>query len=542
MMLLNANSVGLIRMKLFRCFPLFLVFFLFQLGLAEDVRPNVTLLIPMRDGTELPTDLYYPENAEGQRLPCILIRCPPGRKTKPWQTYCSLAQSGYVVAIQDTRSSIDKEGKTLPFFSDGWNKEQDGYDTVEWLSKSMFTNGQVATFGFSAAGITQLMMAPSAPSSLKCQYIGMAWGSVYHHGIFPGGQALKSQIEGWLGFYARHPSVIEHVLSQPQFNAFWQNFDTLSVSHRVNVPGLLYTGWYDTALQGTIEAYLARQHKGAEGAKGRQKLIIGPWTHYWPMTMTLGDFTVPEHAQNTPIDISPVRWFDYHLKGIDNGIDKIPEVTYFVMGPMDGTPSTGNKWSHASAWPVPSEATHYYMSPDGKLTTVASEAIHEIAFIHNPESPVPTKGGRNLWLESGFKDQSEIEKRDDVLVFTTEPLEEDMEVTGHLKAVLYVSSDKKDTDFVVRLTDVYPDGRSMLIADGLTRTGHLKDIDTTQGPQKITVDLWSTSMVFAKGHRIRVSISGSNYPQYERNGELSNCKISLGGDYLSAIILPIVTH
>lgn len=533
-------SVGVLRMKLFRCLPLFLCFFLFQISFAEDVRPNVSLLIPMRDGTELPTDLYYPPGMEGQRLPCILIRCPPGRKTKPWQTHCSLANAGYLVAIQDTRSSIDKEGKTLPFFSDGWNKEQDGYDTVEWLSKSMFTNGQVSTFGFSAAGITQLMMAPSAPSSLKCQYIGMAWGSVYHHGIFPGGQALKSQIEGWLGYYAPHPEVKETVINQPHFNEFWSNFDTISVSHKVNVPALLYTGWYDTALQGTIDAYMARQHNGAEGAKGKQKLVIGPWTHYWPLAMTLGDFPVPENAQNAPMDISPARWFDYHMKGIENGVDKVPEVTYFVMGPMDGTESSGNKWKHAAKWPVPAQETYFYMSPNGQLAKLASSTIHELTFQYNPQSPIPTSGGRNLWLESGLKDQSEIEKRQDVLVFTSEPLTEDLEVTGHLKAILHVYSDQKDTDFVVRLTDVYPDGRSMLIADGLTRTGPLKDLDFSKGPQKITVDLWSTSVVFAKGHRIRVSISGSNYPKYELSKEAANNKISLGGDYLSAIILPVV--
>lgn len=529
-------------MKWFRCYPFFLYFLLLQISFADEIRPNVSLLIPMRDGTELPTDLYYPPHSEGERLPCILIRCPPGRKTKPWQACCSLAQSGYVVAIQDTRSSIDKEGKTLPFFSDGWNKEQDGYDTVEWLAKSMFTNGDVATYGFSAAGITQLMMAPSAPTSLKCQYIGMAWGSVYHHGIFPGGQALKNQVEGWLGYYAPHPDVIKHVLSQPNYNEFWQNFNTLSVSHRVNVPALLYTGWYDTALQGTIDAFISRQHKGADGARGKQKLVIGPWTHYWPMIMTIGDFAVPEHAHNAPIDISPSRWFDHYVKGIYNGVDKVPEVTYYVMGPMDGTSSIGNKWKHATSWPVAADETRFYLTGEGKLSTVSPYETREMAFDYKPESPVPTAGGRNLWLESGLKDQAEIEKRDDVLVFTSDELTEDVEVTGPLKAELWVSSNQKDADFVVRLTDVYPDGKSLLIADGLTRTGPLESVDCTAGAHKITVDLWSTSMVFAKGHKIRISVSGSNYPQYECNKEAAKNKIHVGGDMLSAIILPVVKN
>lgn len=516
-----------------RYFSFFLV--LWQCYFAVEIVPDFTLLIPMRDGTELATDLYLPSDFSARNNPCVLIRSPPGRKTKPWQNYSSLTKEGYVVAIQDTRSAADKEGKTIPFYHDGWSKEQDGYDTVEYLAKSIFTNGSIGTCGFSAAGITQLMMAPSAPPSLKCQYIGMAWASIYHNAIFPGGQALKNQIEGWLGLYAKHDSIQDFVLLQPFYNEFWHRFNSLQVAHNVKVPGLLYAGWYDTALQGTIDAYTSRQHEGAEGARGKQKLIIGPWTHYWPFDLTFGEFSIPENGLQPPEDISPERWFAHYLKGADNKINETALVTYFVMGPWDGTTSKGNVWKRSDVWPVPSSATNFYFNSNLELT--CSSEINEgtAAFVLDPANPVPTVGGRNLFLPSGPKDQQEIEKRDDVVVFTTQPLSQDLEVTGRLSLELFISSDQKDTDVAVRLTDVYPDGRSVLIADGLSK------IRSAGNPEKVEVDLWSTSYVFAKGHAIRVSVSGSNYPQFEcKTCEKASNKLHFGGKYASALILPVV--
>lgn len=527
----------------------------FHFGFSHEAKPDLTVLIPMRDGTELPTDLYFPSLNNGQKPPCILVRIPPGRKAAPWLSFTALSQAGYLVAMQDTRSSLDKEGKTFPFWSDGWGRQQDGYDAVEWLAKSPFTNGQIGTCGFSAAGITQLMLAPTTPPSLKCQYIGMAWGSLYHHGIYPGGQALKNQIEGWLGLHAKDTGVMSHVVNQPFYNDFWHHFNTTHVSHRVNVPALIYTGWFDTALQGTIDAYLSRQNHGGEGAKGKQKLVIGPWTHYWHFSDQLGDFRVPENAKKPDLDISPNRWFDYYLKQVDNGVNELSVVTYYVMGPFDGTPSSGNVWRHADQWPVPSHPKALYLTPDNKLSWSQALKGKGLSFVNDPKHPVPTIGGHNLFLDAGPMDQRPIEGREDVLSFTSDTLEEDLEVTGQVVAKLFIHSDCQDTDVAVRLTDVYPDGRSILITDGLTRTGHLqclKGTDCTEKPQEISVDLLSTSLVFAKGHRIRVLISSSNFPRYEVNKNIGVLKshtgeshlatntLHLGSEHASRIILPIV--
>lgn len=507
--------------------------------------PDHTIKIPMRDGVELATDLYLPEN-KSEKYPCILIRSPAGRSIQPWKSYSSLSHFGYAVAIQDTRSASDPDGKTFPYYHDGWGQHQDGYDTVEWLSKSSWTNGKIGTIGISAAGITQLFMAAAAPPSLICQYIGFAASNMHAHAIYPGGQFLKNQVEGWLAYHAKDKGVLSYIFNHPRYNDFWDNFNSIKVSHQTKVPGLLYSGWYDTFLQGTLDAFIARQNNGGEGARGKQKLLIGPWTHYWPMTMALGDFEVPVDARSLPETLSPQKWFDYYLKGQKNEVESLPAVTYYVMGPFD-QPAVGHVWRTANQWPVPARETSLYLASNKKLTLQSEEAQSGVSFFHDPLDPVPTIGGRNLFLESGPKDQRPIEARPDVVLFTTSPFEKEVEVTGPIVAKLFITSDCKDTDIVVRLTDVYPDGRSILITDGIFRT---HDQKADAGPHEIAVDLWSASFVMAKGHSLRLSVSGSNYPRYEVNpntgltankeGHKVTCNtLQLGGKMLSRLILPI---
>lgn len=529
---------------------------LFQLIRAEELAPDLTIMIPMRDGKELPADVYLP-SPEARGLPCILLRSPAGRNAY-WKDFAKIAkEGGYAVVIQETRSALDTEGKTFPFVTDGWGKLQDGYDTVEWLAQSPYTNGKIGTWGASALGITQLLMAPSHPHHLKCQYILMAAASLYHHGIFPGGQLLKHQAEGWLGHYARDTGVISYVSQRPFYNEFWKQLNSLEASHRVQVPGIHIGGWYDTFLQGTLASFAARQYEGGEGAQGKQKLVIGPWTHFWPMSQHFGDFQIPQAGVSPPYDISPKRWFDFYLKGIPNGIEDLPPVMYYVMGPFDGAPSSGHVWRTADKWPVPATETVFYLTPDLHLqTTPAPEG--ERVYEYDPCHVIPTLGGRNLFLESGPKDQRSIEARSDILVFTTDPLLKDVEVTGPLSATLYFASDQPDTDVVLRLCDVYPDGRSILISEGGVRLGIMcfqKDETCEQKPNKVRelkIDLWATSMVFAKGHAIRLSVSSSSYPRYEKNMNIGllgsnsgKCqtarnKVFMGEKTPSRLFLPIV--
>jgi len=253
--------------------------------LSEELQPDLTVSIPMRDGVALPTDLYLP-SPEARDLPCILLRSPAGRDVY-WKDFAKLAKEGYVVAIQETRSALDPEGKAFPFMSDGWGQLQDGYDTIEWLAQSPYTNGKIGTWGPSALGITQLLMAPANPPHLTCQYILMAAASLYHHGLFPGGQMLKSQAEGWLGHYARDSGVLNYVSQHPFYNDFWKQLNSLEVPHKIQSPGMHIGGWYDTFLQGTLSSFSTRQYQGGEGARGRQKLVIGPWCIFGPYRRNL---------------------------------------------------------------------------------------------------------------------------------------------------------------------------------------------------------------------------------------------------------------
>lgn len=522
---------------------LFCLFSLFLSPLhAEEVSPTVTIMVPMRDGTILPTDIYLPRE-KNEKAPCILIRSPGGRHAKSARAYTYLTQFGYNVAIQDTRSTLDPEGKTLPYWTDGWGNQKDGYDAVEWLAHSPYSNGNIGTVGVSALGITQLLLAPTAPPSLKCQYISMAAASLYHNAIFPGGKLLKNQVEGWLGLFAKSPEIRHCVCCQPEYNNFWSHFDTPKVAGRVKVPGFHVGGWFDTFVQGTIDAFISRQEHGGEGAKGKQKLVIGPWSHFWPTTLKIGDFEVPEQGRTPPIDISPQRWFEAFLKEKNNGIENIPAVTYYVMGTFDGSPSSGNVWRHSNHWPIASWETPLYFSADHKLIESSSSPLEaSFAFQSDANDPVPTIGGCNLFLETGPKDQNAIEKREDVLVFTSHTLQEDIEVTGRIFAKMFFSSDKPVSDIVIRLCDVYPDGRSILIADGGTQ---VNTSNKTDSDEPVIVDLWSTSIVFTKGHKIRVSISGSNYPRLEKRSnnhsanDIANNTLHVGGKKASHILLPI---
>ena len=538
----------------------------------SDLKPDVTVMIPMRDGTSLPTDLYFP-SPDAKNLPCILLRSPAGRKASPWVEFARMAKAGYVIAIQDARNFLDEQGKTFPFLSDGWGKRQDGYDTVQWLSKSPYTNGNIGTWGSSALGITQLLMAPSKPPNLKCQYILVAAASIYHHVIFPGGQMSKNQTEGWLGRYAPDAGVLNYVSQRPLYSNFWQQFDTVKVANQVQVPAIFIGGWYDTFLQGTLAAFASRQYSGGEGALGQQKLVIGPWTHMWPLSKQFGDFQVPEAGVSPPFDISPKRWFDHYLKGEDNHVEELPSVIYYVMGPFDGEPSSGNVWRTSDTWPVPSVKTTFYLTPDFGLQE-ENAFTGVLSFEYDPFDVIPTLGGSNLFLESGPKDQSKIEDRSDILVFTSAPLAEDLEVTGEVSADIFFTSNQMDTDIVLRLSDVYPDGRSILIGDGVYRLGvkqypdqdayinkmehllydHYHNLVKLEAdkPIALNIDLSSTSIVFAKGHSIRLSISSSNYPRYEKNlnvglfnshNGLFNLAVNvvhMGGIYPSHLILPVV--
>lgn len=522
---------------------------------AEEKPQKQRLTIPMRDGYPLKADLFLPPGQKDP-LPCLLIRTPRGLQ-RDGERLSKLTSWGYGVILEECRSCTAQGVAAMPYAADGWGKLQDGYDTVEWIAAQPFCNGKVATFGESALGITQLMLAPSAPPHLTCQYVKIATPTLFHHGIFPGGQFQKAQVEGWLSSYSDPSLFVGFIKNQMDHKEYWERFDARSVAEKIEVPAVHVGGWFDIFNQGTLDAFEAAQNRGGEGARGKQKLVVGPWVHMWPKEEGLGDFQVPESGQHFPSHLTSQAWFAHHLLGESNGVEEAAPVTYYVMGPLDGSPGGGNFWREADNWPIPAVQTSFFLAPQGTLTddglSLGGNQVYD--YVYAPHDPAPTVGGRNLFLPAGPRVQNELEEREDVLLFTSGVLEKEMEVTGRVRARLFVHTDQKDMDVVVRLCDVYPDGKSVLLAEGLARLGDQLSPEEIQGrePVAVDVDLWSTSTVFSPGHRIRVTVTSSNYPKFELNpqgapqgkeGEpppVAHNKLFVGKDYASRLQLPVVS-
>ena len=496
-----------------------------SLAIAQDIRPTTTVMIAMRDGARLATDLYLPAR-DARSLPSLLIQTPYGRGNYNREWGARAADWAYAVAIQDMRGRGASEGRPRAFMASGWGAEQDGFDTVEWLARQPWSNGRVGTVGASAMGIAQTMMAPSAPPHLACQYILVGAASLYN-GAYHGGALRKQLVEGWLRDNQYPEGNLAEVLAHPTYDAYWQTSDSIREAGRVRAPAIHYGGWYDIFCQETIDAFVSRQTRGGPGARGRQKLVIGPWLHGGPRANDFGDFALPANARSEPPGVDARRWFDFHLKGIANGADMIPNVIYYMMGSFDGE-GPGNEWRTADSWPPNAATTSLYLRAGGRLTFERPAAGEgSAAFVSDPADPVPTIGGANMRTNAipityGPKDQRPIEARPDVLVFTSDALDRPLEVTGSVAAELWVASDRRDADLAVRLCDVYPDGRSILIVDGIQRAALREGLDRAVPlepgrPARVRAPLGTTSLVLAPGHRIRLSVAGSNYPRFEVN-------------------------
>jgi predicted acyl esterase len=516
------------------------------------------IMMPMRDGVHLRTDVYLPGQA-GQDTgpwPIILIRSPynPGDEI-PWQLQ-PLFEHGYGIAIQSIRGRFGSEGSSPVFQADAWGEHQDGYDCVEWIARQPWCNGKVGTWGLSGPGITQYMMAGSGPPHLTCQHVGLAACDLYGQAMFQGGEFRKSLVENWLtqnGF-----DLLMHrdlMINERNYGPFWEKLNLLTVPERVNAPILHWGGWFDCFGQGNIDAFVAVQEHGGPNARGKQRIIIGPWPH--GIARVFGEVELPQDVLLPP-HIDPIEWFDYWMKGVQNDAATADPVYYYTIGDLFDPTAPGSRWRSAKAWPVPAQETEFHFQPDGGLSREVPPADAEpLSFDYDPAAPVRTVGGANLFLDKGPMDQREVEQRADVVTFTSEPLTEPMEVTGRMRVKLWASSSATDTDFTAKLCDVYPDGRSMLLNDGIIRARYRKSLSepallTPGEVAEFDIDLWSVSIIFNKGHRLRVSISSSNYPRFEvnpNNGDLfphqhpfvvAHQKIYCDREHPSYIVLPVV--
>jgi putative CocE/NonD family hydrolase len=315
------------------------------------------------------------------------------------------------------------------------------------------------------------------------------------------------------------------VIAHETYDTFWQNA-SVEVRHAsVEIPIYHSGGWYDIFLEGTLNFFAALQAAGADpAARGNQKVVIGPWTHSGQDSYQQGELTYPSNSVIADDETQRMlQWFDYWLKGEANGIMDLPPVRYYVMGDVDDATGPGNEWWEAAEWPVSATPSVVYLGSDGRLiATPPGVGDPPDSFVYDPDSPVPTIGGANLKIPAGPYDQRPAESRSDVLVFTSSALTEPLEIVGPVTVVLHGSSTALDTDWVVRLCDVYPDGRSMLVTDGIRRAKFRDSYQTaallTPGEiYEFEIDLWPTAIAFNTGHRIRIDVSSSNDPRFDPN-------------------------
>lgn len=517
---------------------------------AQQAGEKQTFMVPMRDGVRLATDVYLPQGKEP--FPVILIRTPYNKDAIA-NIGIEGKKKGYAVVIQDTRGRFASEGANMPFETDA----RDGYDTVEWLVKQSWCNGKIGTFGGSALGITQLLLASTGTYRITAQHITVGAPSMYFDAVYPGGEFRKSMVEDWLRITQFSPNALKIWKSHPAFDVYWQGVDMSNKYSRVHCPAVHIGGWFDIFIQGTINAFLGYQTKGGPKTRRKQKLIIGPWTHA-VFQDKAGELSFP-NAKNPPTHYHDAwRWFDHYLRDVDNGVDKEPPVTYYVMGDVSDPNAPGNYWRTAETWPpVKASFTPLYLHPDKTLSWKKPSKGGKLTYTYDPHDPVPTLGGYQLTIPAGPMDQRKIEGRPDVLVFTSKSLKEPLEITGRVRVILWASSDAPDTDFLARLCDVYPDGKSYNICEGIIRACFREGFKQPKWLKRgkiyrFEIDLWSTSIILNKGHRIRLHITSSSYPGWEANpntgkliyqpGEarIAHNTIYMDAHHPSYVLLPVV--
>lgn len=432
----------------------------------------------------------------------------------------------------------------------------DGHDAIEWAGKQPWSNGKVGMWGISYSAYVQWLAALERSPYLKTLVPIFSPLNPYHDIFYSGGAFQLSRIFwavgmagrtrqetariDWPHHFRRLPVVELDRLAgyslafwkdwvrHSSFDEYWEQISAEEELDEIGVPVLHIGGWFDAFLRSTLQAY-GRLASG-QGAQPRQpqKLMVGPWPH-GQFGARVGDLDFgTEAARNVNPTVG--RWMDYWLKGVDNGILKEPTVEVFVMG--------RNQWREAGAWPLPGvQYTPYYFHSRGRANGSRGDGWLSLeepgeepadSYVYDPENPVPTRGG-NLpgggglrELASGPYDQQDLQRRQDVLVYTSEPLPNDLEVIGPVTVTLYAASSALDTDFTARLSDVHSNGRAYNLADGIVRARYRNSYSNPEmlEPGRVyeySIDLVATSHLFLRGHRVRVDVSSSNFPRFDRN-------------------------
>ncbi|MDB5348241.1 MAG: putative hydrolase, CocE/NonD family [Schlesneria sp.] len=516
-------------------------------------------MIPMRDGVKLSAFIYTPPGS-GPWPVLLEQRYANGNDPGTQKSFAKLARGGYVTILANFRGSQQSEGIWRGYRHLAWGEQQDGYDLVEWLAKQPWSTGKVGTFGSSQAGFAQNFLAVTQPPHLVAQYMIDTGLSLYHEGYRIGGITRPERFKS-MDKVARVPEHNRELLAEwfqhPTADSYWAAEDCTRYFDKMNVPCFTVGSWYDFMCVGSVDSYVGRQHRGGPNSIGTQQLMIGPWLHgRFKETNKSNEMEYPENAKFA-MDAHMLRWFDHYLKGVDNGVTNEPTVRYYVMGAIGETDAPGNVWRTATDWPIAAKPTPYYLHADKSLRSKPSESPDDtVTWLADPQRPAPIP----TIAFPGAKDARDYESHPEVRTFTTDVLTEPIEWTGKVQAELYVSSDARDTDFIVRVSDVYPDGRSILIMDYIRRARYREGFEREvfMKPNevcKVAFDVGWLSQNFNRGHRIRVTIASTGAPFYEPNpntGEpltidfpestvVARNTIYLNQQNASRVLVPVVT-
>ena len=522
------------------------------LGLPQpeySVTVDNNVMVSMRDGVKLATDIYRPDAPE--RFPVIVTRTPYD-KTNPEHKYGFagrlFAGQGYVFVVQDVRGKFDSEGDYYPYMTE----DKDGHDTFEWAGQQDWSTKKVGTYGFSYWGSTQWLPAPLGSEYLKTMVPIVTGQNLYTRWIYNGifryndvffwhyGNTCKTSrsLEGInMERAIRHLPLIDaddalgvdipaynHWISHPALDKYWDQIRVDDKVEKIKAPALIIDGWYDYYLESILDDFNRMRTIGGSDEARQSQIIIGPWTHTADSKFDDVDFGAKADFMKQIKNIT--RWYDYWLKGIENGVTDEDPIRLFVMG--------RNEWRTEKEWPL--ARTHYaeyYLHSggsansrlgDGILNKVAPDEEQPDIFTYDPANPVPSVGGTSIYgaAVAGPRDQRAVETRHDVLVYTTPPLEEEIEVTGPISLILYASSSAKDTDFSAKLVDVHPDGKAINIQAGMIRARFRESLSEPSFLEegkiyKFDIKIGSTCNLFKKGHRIRLEVSSSYFPEFGRN-------------------------
>ncbi len=517
------------------------------------IRYMFNVRTPMRDGTELSSDIYLP-HAEGS-YPALLMRTPYDNTTERHLHMARfMAEHGYAFIFQDVRGRGDSDGKFIPFVNEG----KDGFDSIEWVAAQAWCNGKIGTLGGSYVGTVQWLaakelpphlvtMVSSAPAGRWLQELPFMNGKILLDMLMwldsVGGRTNQSVLQNpamsgvldWKTLLMHFPTISADELigrtstvwrewiSHRTFDDYWKKLSLEGCFDRLNLPVLHITGWYDGDQPGALFYY--KNMLAESPARDQQFILSGPWLHsgVWFPEQKLGGMVFGEFALHNIKEVH-LHWFDHWLKGEQNGLPEEAHAKLFIMG--------SNIWQEVSAFPPPgSNSYRLYLSSQGNAKTMAGDGVlnkdipgEEPAdeYIYNPVDPTPSAKNYGFSDDEFYFDRSYAEERQDVLVFTSQPLEQEIVITGIPMVTLYASTDVVDTDFAVVLTDVYPDGRSYFLADGILRASYRESIiePALIQPGKVYeygIELNATANCFLPGHRIRLEVMSCYFPKYDRN-------------------------